>query len=160
MVLAMQRRLLENPLICLAHSCHVVLTSVIYCDCLDSCCSCSNKKLAILQEDQIQTQPGASHMATTIRLVKSLSYPHLQGVPKKLRLLCYSISPSVLRLQFYALHGQWKDVLTFVLHIGTDLSDKRFLRYSGSGYDSQILCKTILKVYIYWRIYRYMRFLN
>ena len=46
-------------------------------------------------------------------------------------------------LQFYALYGQWKDVLPFVLHIGTGLSDKRFLRYSGSGFDYQILWFTI-----------------
>ena len=48
-------------------------------------------------------------------------------------------------LQLYALYGQWKDVLPFVLHIGTGLSDKRFQRYSVSGFDYQIQCKTILK---------------
>ena len=69
----------------------------------------------------------------------------LQGVPEHMQHQFSFIFPSVLMLQFYALHGQWKDVLPFVLHIGTGLSDKRFLRYSGSGYDNQTLCKTILK---------------
>ena len=49
-------------------------------------------------------------------------------------------------LQFYALYEQWQDVLPYVLHIGTGLSDERFPRYSGSGFDYQILYKTILKV--------------
>ena len=71
----------------------------------------------------------------------------LQGVPKKMRHLVSLISPSVLILQFHALYGQLKDVLPFVLHIGRGLRDKRFPRYSGSGSDYQILCKTILKVY-------------
>jgi hypothetical protein len=82
----------------------------------------------------------------------------VQGVPIKMRHLFSFISPYILMLQFYALYGQWKDVLMFVLHIGTGLRDKWFQRYSVSGFVYQILCQTILKVQIYWRIYRYMRF--
>ena len=50
-------------------------------------------------------------------------------------------------LQVHALYLQLGDVLPFVLHIGRGLSDKWFRRYSCSGFDFQIMCKSILKVY-------------
>ena len=50
-------------------------------------------------------------------------------------------------LHNYALYSQLDDVLPFVLHIGSGLSDKRFSRYSHYGFDYQIIQKTILKVY-------------
>ena len=49
-------------------------------------------------------------------------------------------------LQDNAFYGQLEDVLLFVLNIGSGLSDKRFSRYSGYGFDYQIIHKTILKV--------------
>ena len=69
----------------------------------------------------------------------NLSMVFLQGVPKKMRHLFSLISPCVLMLQDYALYGQLEDVLPFVLHIGSGLSDKRFSRYSVYGFDYQIL---------------------
>ena len=48
------------------------------------------------------------------------------------------ISPSVFMLQFYALYGQREEVLLFVLHIGTGLSDNGF----------EILWFTIIIIYI------------
>ena len=67
----------------------------------------------------------------------------IQGVSKKMRHIVSFISPSVLMLQFYALDGQLKVVLPFVLHIGRGLRDKWFPRYSGSGFDYQIQWFTI-----------------
>ena len=96
-------------------------------------------------------------MTLLVKCYRSVLF-FLQGVPIKMRHLFSFISPYILMLQFYALYGQWKDVLMFVLHIGTGLRDKWFQRYSVSGFVYQILCQTILKVQIYWRIYRYMRF--
>ena len=70
------------------------------------------------------------------------------GCPQQNETHIFLFSPSVLMQQFYALHGQCKDVLTLILHIGTGLSDKRSLRYSGSGFDYQILWFTIDSSYI------------
>ena len=60
------------------------------------------------------------------------------------------ISPSVLMLQVHALYLQLGDVLLFVLHTGRGLSNKWLQRYFCSGFDFQIMSKSIFKV---WKTY-------
>ena len=50
-------------------------------------------------------------------------------------------------LQYYALHVQKGDVLLFVLHIDTGLSDKRFLRYRRNGFDYENIIVSILFIF-------------
>ena len=78
-----------------------------------------------------QTEVNVSSEFVTIKATAT-------GCPQKMRHIFLFISPSVLMLQFYALCGKLQDVLPFVLHIGTGLTDKRFLRNSGSSFDYQI----------------------
>jgi uncharacterized membrane protein len=58
---------------------------------------------------------------------------------KKMRHLFSFISLSVLMLLFSVLFGQIQDVLPFILHTGTGLGDKRFLRYRQNRFDVAFL---------------------